>query len=428
MNQIPHEFICPITCDIMDDPVMCSDGYTYEKYMILNLPNSISPLTREVIDLTKLIPNRNLKDAIDRYKLLQNNNLVLINQYDSEYQENKKSLTMTKLEKFEYEQKIKNQELQIKIKNEQLEKEKRIKDMNAIKEKEKQDNILLKRILVMFNSQNIAMFPTAIFYKQYTDTYSARSIGFQFNHTFIYTIEMAISIKKQDKKLILKNYDKILNDYIWIKKYISEEPTGFVEFIFDEIVGPIDNLLEKELQIMEQNKEKIKITDVDWLHKLDELKNNVNKASCKVDLLNRIKKKLKPKEYYIVNQTDFNTDFEIGYNKILNNKTFNILHFWIKTKESIFNSLIENIKLVIQFDHANFVKYIESSWFGRNQTDIHILDMYKKIIHFKIRAELVPKEQPNLENDIYRDFKSEYFEPLMNLTKNIIELIDYITP
>lgn len=43
-HQIPQEFICPITLSIMDDPVICSDSYTYERSAILQLRNSISPL------------------------------------------------------------------------------------------------------------------------------------------------------------------------------------------------------------------------------------------------------------------------------------------------------------------------------------------------------------------------------------------------
>ena len=42
-HQIPQEFICPITRSIMDDPVICSDGYTYERSAILQLKNSTSP-------------------------------------------------------------------------------------------------------------------------------------------------------------------------------------------------------------------------------------------------------------------------------------------------------------------------------------------------------------------------------------------------
>lgn len=71
--EIPHEYLCPISHDIMNDPVICNDGYTYERNMILNILNSISPITRELINKNNLIPNQNLKDTIERYKILNGN-------------------------------------------------------------------------------------------------------------------------------------------------------------------------------------------------------------------------------------------------------------------------------------------------------------------------------------------------------------------
>ena len=68
MNNIPNEYICPITLDIMDDPVLCEDGHTYERKAIQQLTTSISPITRQPINKTKLILNRGLKECIERYK------------------------------------------------------------------------------------------------------------------------------------------------------------------------------------------------------------------------------------------------------------------------------------------------------------------------------------------------------------------------
>ncbi len=67
-ENVPTEYLCPITMSIMKDPVICEDGYTYEKSAIILVRNSISPMTRQKINLTKLIPNRALKNLIDRFK------------------------------------------------------------------------------------------------------------------------------------------------------------------------------------------------------------------------------------------------------------------------------------------------------------------------------------------------------------------------
>lgn len=73
-DNIPQEFICPITFSIMDDPVICEDGYTYERSAILQVPNSISPITRQYINKNNLIPNRAIKDSIQRFKELHGSN------------------------------------------------------------------------------------------------------------------------------------------------------------------------------------------------------------------------------------------------------------------------------------------------------------------------------------------------------------------
>ena len=50
-GNIPNEFLCPISLEIMRDPVICKDGHTYERAVILKWleTNSVSPLTRTPI-------------------------------------------------------------------------------------------------------------------------------------------------------------------------------------------------------------------------------------------------------------------------------------------------------------------------------------------------------------------------------------------
>ena len=48
--RLNDEFTCPITHERMRDPVVLSDGHTYERsaaMQVLQLPNPISPITRE---------------------------------------------------------------------------------------------------------------------------------------------------------------------------------------------------------------------------------------------------------------------------------------------------------------------------------------------------------------------------------------------
>ena len=57
---------CPITCDVMDDPVMCGDGHTYEKAAIQEwLQRShTSPVTNEVLHHKRLVENHAVKQII----------------------------------------------------------------------------------------------------------------------------------------------------------------------------------------------------------------------------------------------------------------------------------------------------------------------------------------------------------------------------
>jgi len=69
MDRVPKEFICPITSDIMNDPVMAEDGNTYERAAIVQWfeDHNTSPLTNVVLESKKVILNRALKSLIDSY-------------------------------------------------------------------------------------------------------------------------------------------------------------------------------------------------------------------------------------------------------------------------------------------------------------------------------------------------------------------------
>lgn len=68
--DIPEEFLCPITHEIMREPVTCSDGFTYEKNAIAEWFMSgkyTSPMTNAVLTNTTLVSNLELRDAIRKF-------------------------------------------------------------------------------------------------------------------------------------------------------------------------------------------------------------------------------------------------------------------------------------------------------------------------------------------------------------------------
>ena len=68
IDNVPHEFICPISYMIFLYPVVSMDGNTYEKDHIKKWfeKSNNSPKTNQKIDKTIII-NRNLKIIIDEY-------------------------------------------------------------------------------------------------------------------------------------------------------------------------------------------------------------------------------------------------------------------------------------------------------------------------------------------------------------------------
>lgn len=66
---IPATFICPITQEIMRDPVICSDGHSYEREAILRWlsQHNTSPMTNVVIN-GNIVPNHSLRNTIQEYE------------------------------------------------------------------------------------------------------------------------------------------------------------------------------------------------------------------------------------------------------------------------------------------------------------------------------------------------------------------------
>jgi U-box domain len=71
--DVPLEFICPITMDVMKRPLMTRSGFNYEKEAIMRWIRTTSdtcPLTRQVIHPSDLVPNKALEDRIAKWMFL----------------------------------------------------------------------------------------------------------------------------------------------------------------------------------------------------------------------------------------------------------------------------------------------------------------------------------------------------------------------
>jgi U-box domain len=70
-TTIPHEFVCPLTLEIFQDPLMDRRGMNFERDAIvewLNRGNLTCPLTREPLGYRSLVPNVNLRARVEQWK------------------------------------------------------------------------------------------------------------------------------------------------------------------------------------------------------------------------------------------------------------------------------------------------------------------------------------------------------------------------
>ena len=70
MTDISSSFFCPITCGLMEDPVVDPEGNSYERHAIEEWirQNGRSPITRTILSIDDLRPNRALKETIDQHR------------------------------------------------------------------------------------------------------------------------------------------------------------------------------------------------------------------------------------------------------------------------------------------------------------------------------------------------------------------------
>ena len=67
MPEPPDEFVCPITTELMTDPVLATDGHTYERSAIecwFATGKTSSPKTGEPLQLTAVFPNHSVRSMI----------------------------------------------------------------------------------------------------------------------------------------------------------------------------------------------------------------------------------------------------------------------------------------------------------------------------------------------------------------------------
>jgi len=116
-SDIPKEFICPITTDIMSDPVILTDGQVYDRKAIekwLERSNK-SPMTNAIIDKHTIIPCFVLRTLIEQF--LENSGGSNVNTGNKEIRKCDKNTKAKKREPSKYNLYIKEQMPILKLQN-----------------------------------------------------------------------------------------------------------------------------------------------------------------------------------------------------------------------------------------------------------------------------------------------------------------------
>ena len=265
IDNIPEEFICPITLEIMVDPVLCEDGHTYERKSIERLTNSISPLTRQPIDKRKLIPNRALKECIQRFIEPLNREILERDRLEKEKLEKERKererLEQNRLEKERIErEKLERDRIEReRVEKERLEKEKRERE-RVNKERLEKERIereklererveheriekeRLRKIEAEFKELKIKQLieKSSLEYEQRKkESMNKAKIDNKINDNHILSIQKK-TLNIRDNKIKYSYY--INNSYIELVKVFGSSSKEYIENnIFNKIFDFIDN-------------------------------------------------------------------------------------------------------------------------------------------------------------------------------------------
>ena len=79
MKDFPEHFVCPLTLEVMEDPLMNRFGRSYERAAILHWITTKSPtcpMTRQPLKVTDLVPNNRLRKEILEWRSSQGDDVT----------------------------------------------------------------------------------------------------------------------------------------------------------------------------------------------------------------------------------------------------------------------------------------------------------------------------------------------------------------
>ncbi len=468
-KETPNQYICPISLEIMVDPVICEDGYTYERTSIINLPNNLSPMTRQQINKSNLIPNRALKEIINKY--VQENNIVLpnitvrqeqltgeqtgqqtsrINQLAQERRTRihlhmQERLTQTvqtteqtpnrldtlinerqsMLARFEQEQRQAEEARRQTIMRERVERIKREEEEAIRREIARREQAELSRVLTMFNTKmptlsgslrvicpsgsgNISIYPTP-----------AKKIEL--------TLNIIQSIKNEQLNTLYEIYKKIITDIIWIKKYVIGYGSAipYVDYVFDHVINDLDEKIEKQQKHIDDRSRTNSWNNNQYFSEESHAKTHLQRLKNFKTTYN------KPREYYYVNLENSPLNFRklVGsiycnhspppepHQKWVYDQTYIITNF-MKNLLDKYN-IRTNVEIPNPYPHNG----------GQPRMTLDLIQAHKDSIILKRQAHVRYGCHCNPEGSFPNAFfEKEDYDGLLNLANVLIELIEFLRP
>ena len=474
--DIPDEYKCPITMDIMSDPIICQDGFTYERTSILNLPNNISPMTRQPIDKNMLIPNLALRQIIEKFA--KSNNIILnkparLNQTNNVNRSNNSQIegpfpnlpysqitrpppsrpivetndfresfnqlnqnnnftsrldnlqreresTLLRFEREQREQMLARQneyqrELENRRRTDELARQNRLRE-----EQEKQQ---IERLVPMFNSKMPSL------------TGSIK-VGCQngTGNIYIYPVpntRLQISsdiinrIKNENTDVLFGMYKKIIQDFIWIKKYVIGNGIAnpYVDFVFDNYIDNLDTLItRKEQEIEQRNKTN------SW--NINQYFNEKQMKEQELNVLTGLKNiKANPRVYYYVNFDNSYLDYKkINWQNISTPGSPQKPHQnWLAQQENIIQNYLKEF---LEKYNIKSIAKIQNPYPGNPTMDVEIIQSHRDSIIYnrQVHRRYGSNGGASEGSHYYQFFEKEDYNGLINLGNIIIELIEFVRP
>jgi hypothetical protein len=441
-ENIPEEFLCPITMDIMNDPVICEYGYSYERTAIMAIKDSKSPMTRQIINKNNLIPNRALKQSIDKFKD-QHEKPLTPEQIEAKRLADLQREKINKMKQFQQEQiekqRVENEKRMEAIRREREEKAKREAELKALEEKKKKEEDELRFILMMINDKMPVVFKTG--YRQMSWTGNGLESFHESTHKIGVRLESVINLKNKNIDAVRKAYGKIKSDIEWINKYVigTEGFDPFVDYAFDNFIDKIDELIsKKEADLINGDKFN------NWNRSNYNGYNVDTRRDCESELnyYRQIKKKYtQSREYYHVNGMVENS-IGIPINKIILNTWQHLMNDQLYQRYSFKCKYIADQVKIIDAFLIDFCKIADCHTghgpdtfglvaiekFGQNgsyRDKLNIFYGHKEYIKYKHQNHQDSTSYLNMYNTLFE--KSDYNE-LLQLGNAIIELIELVRP